>query len=597
MSASAVLRSLACAIAVAAAVDFPVRVGRPAPVTVSLRDPTGALARDPGVSAEPADAIALRSRLAAAMPDALAINTGAEPRAVIVAGRGLEPSALPERGPVSFVSPEPEQGPHARVVSVTNPRPVLPGWAAVFTAEIEGRGVVAGSSSTIVLESQGIEVDRVEHKWGSGENRFTARLSFAPPAPGSYGLAVRALPSANAAGREAEPMPARVVSEQRRLKILAFDPRPSWGAGFVRRVLEGDPDFDVAARVRASRGLDVRTGAAPLALSEDALNPFDLVMVGAPEELTSAEIASLEAFARRRGGTVVLIADRKPSGPYPRLLGVEAFEEVLVEKPVRIAVDQGIALRASELACPRALPAGAEALVTLPQRGGSRAAVVAIPVGAGRVVFSGLLDAWRYRGEDGNGFAAFWRSRLGQEAERAPRRLEVTLNPAAATPGSVVRIRAAVRATDQKASEGILSIPAIAAQTVDERGRQQIVRLWPTSEAGVFEGTFVATRAGRYDVRVETEAGTSVDTPLSVGGREVLKDPGDGASLPATIAQATGGVAVTTRNIDPLVEQLRALSRDAVPVVRYPMRSPWWAVAFVGLLSAEWLTRRRRGLR
>ena len=39
------------------------------------------------------------------------------------------------------------------------------------------------------------------------------------------------------------------------------------------------------------------------------------------------------------------------------------------------------------------------------------------------------------------------------------------------------------------------------------------------------------------------------------------------------------------------------LGREMVPTVQHPMRSSWWVFVFVGLLSAEWLTRRRRGLR
>ncbi len=40
------------------------------------------------------------------------------------------------------------------------------------------------------------------------------------------------------------------------------------------------------------------------------------------------------------------------------------------------------------------------------------------------------------------------------------------------------------------------------------------------------------------------------------------------------VAHATGGVVVTTENIDPLVERLRALSRETVPIVHHPMRLP-----------------------
>jgi hypothetical protein len=484
-----------------------------------------------------------------------------------------------------------------RVVSVTSPRSVLPGWSTIVSAEVDGRGLTMGSTSAVVLESNRIEVDRVEHKWSRGDERFTARLTFAPPAAGSFGLVVRALGPASQGADARESLPVRVVAEQRRLKILAFDPRPSWASGFVRRVFEADPDFDVVARVRASRAIEVRTGTPPLTLSSEALNSFDLAIVGAPEELTSAELDALETFARRRGGTVALLADRKPSGRYVRLLGGGAFDEALVEKPIRVAAADATGLRATEFAYPRVLPPGAEALVVLPQGSGGRAPLISMPLGAGRVIFSGVLDAWRYRGDDEDAFDTFWRSQLGREAARAPRRLEVMLHPGAATPGTLVRLRAAVRATDIAENGTGLSIPAVSARVVDERGGQRFLRLWPTFEPAVFEATFAAPQPGRYDVRVETDAGTSADSPFVVSvGDPIMDDDRTGRS-PEAVAHATRGVVVTTENIDPLVERLRALSRETVPTVHHPMRLPFWAFAFGGLLAAEWLVRRRRGLR
>ena len=220
-----------------------------------------------------------------------------------------------------------------------------------------------------------------------------------------------------------------------------------------------------------------------------------------------------------------------------------------------------------------------------------------MPLGAGRVIFSGVLDAWRYRGDDEDAFDTFWRSQLGREAARAPRRLEVMLHPGAATPGTLVRLRAAVRATDIAENGSGLSIPGVSARVIDERGGQRFLRLWPTFEAGVFEASFAAPQPGRYDVRVETDAGTSADSPFVVSvGDPMMDDDRTGRSSEA-VAHATGGVVVTTENIDPLVERLRALSRETVPTVRHPMRLPVWAFAFGGLLAAEWLVRRRRGLR
>jgi hypothetical protein len=529
--------------------------------------------------------------LEAAMPGELAINEVGPPRAVVVAGERLDASALPASGPVSFVLPPKPRGPDVRLVSVTSPRAVLPGWSAVVTAEIAGSELEPGTTALVVLESKGIEVDRVEHKWSRRDDRFVARLAFAPPSAGSFSLTLRV---------DQSTVPVRVVAEQRRLKILAFDPRPSWASGFVRRALEEDPDFDVVARVRASRGLDVRTGAPPAVLSAESLNPFDLTIVGAPEDLTSNEVDALETFARRRGGTVVLMADRKPTGAYVRLVGVEPFDEVLVEKPIRLTVPAATTaptLRGSEFAYPRVMPAGGEALLTISHAGSARAPVVSLTLGAGRVVFSVLLDAWRYRDDDGDAFGAFWRSHLGWEAARAPRRLEVGLQPASATPGTAVRVRAAIRATDQVTSPAGVAIPAISARLVDERGAQRFVRLWPASEPGVFDGNFVAPAVGRYDVQVQTDAGTTTDTSFVVSDGPPVIDVNASRNSAELVARATGGVMVTAENLDPLVKQLRALDREMISSVRYPMRSMWWAVAFAGLLSSEWLTRRRRGLR
>jgi hypothetical protein len=335
----------------------------------------------------------------------------------------------------------------------------------------------------------------------------------------------------------------------------------------------------------------------PIALSGETLDPFDVVMVGAPEELTAAETAALDSFARRRGGTVVFIADRKPSGPYVRLTGADAFEEALVEKPVRLNTGEGPGIRASEFVYPRTLPLGSEAMATIPHGTGSRAPLISMPLGAGRIVFSGLLDAWRYRGDDGDAFGAFWRSQIGREAIRAPRRLEVTVHPELVAPGHPVRIRAAIRGTDLEASGSLVAVPWITAKSVDDRGSQQFVRLWPTAEPGVFEGKLIAPRTGRYDVRVETGAGTSADVPVVVSDAGSPKTVDTNLVMPGAIARATGGVVVSQSNIDPLVIHLRGLQRGEVAAVRHPMGSPLWAVAFVALLSAEWFARRRRGLR
>ncbi|MEO7275389.1 MAG: hypothetical protein ABIX28_18240 [Vicinamibacterales bacterium] len=582
------LRALACVIAIAALIDPAVRTSRPGPLAVDVRAADGTLA--PVGSP-------IRAQLEQALPGTLAVNTTAAARALIVDGQAIVASAIPDAVPVSFMSTAVPAGPWVRILSTAAPRPVLPGWSAAVTGVIEGRDMTPGSSSAIVLEHHGVEVDRIVHRWSKPTEQVTTQLSFVAPTAGAFAVSMNVLPVEGSTDGAAAGPAVQILAEARRLRILAFDPRPSWGSGFVRRSLEADPIFDVATRVRASRGPEVRTGAAPIALSDASLSPFDLALIGAPEDLTTGELAALERFASVRGGTVVFVADRTSSGGYLRLFGMPGLEETLLEKPIKATGSDGAALRGAEFAHPAAIPVGADALAEIPHGAGRRSPLLALPTGAGLLMFSGLLDSWRYRAEDDGAFDSFWRARLAGAAARAPRRLELTLTPGVAPEGSPVRLRAVVRATDLVTSGDRVSIPAIAARVIDQRGAQQDIRLWPTAELGVFEGDVPSRSVGRHVVRVETADGAGADTPLIVSGATSASSRAGDPELATVLAGATGGVAVTTGNLQPLVDRLRALPRETIERDRHPFRSPWWGVAFAGLLTAEWTLRRRRGLR
>jgi len=583
-----ILRVLAWTVALAAVIDPGFHTRGPAALAVDVRAADGTLL--PATSP-------IRSQLQGAFPGTLAINAAREPSAVIVDGAALGPFAIQDRLPVSFITPLLPAGPTVRVLSVSAPRPVLPGWSAAATAVIDGRGMTPGSSSAIVLDHHGVEVDRVVHRWSKANEQFSAQLSFVPPAAGSFPVTLKVLPVDGSRDGAAEASPVQVLAEQRRLRVLAFDPRPSWGSGFIRRALEADPSFEVATRIRASRGPEVRTGAVPIVLGDASLAPFDLALIGAPEELSASELSALDRFASVRGGTVVFVADRASSGGYLRLLGMSTLDETLVEKPIKVTAVDGAGLRGAEFAHPAAVPIGADALAEIPHGAGRRAPLVTRPSGSGLLIFSGLLDAWRYRAEDDSAFDAFWRSRLASAAARSPRRLELTVTSGDSSAGVPMHVRAVVRATDFVTSGSTVSVPAVTARIVDERGAQEAIRLWPTAALGVFEGDVPARTAGRYDVRVETSVGVSADTPLIVSpAADASRAPVD-PELAATVATATGGVVVTSDRLQPLIDRLGALSHETIVRTGHPFRSPWWGVAFAGLLTAEWTLRRRRGLR
>jgi hypothetical protein len=303
---------------------------------------------------------------------------------------------------------------------------------------------------------------------------------------------------------------------------------------------------------------------------------------------------------RRRGGTVVLLPDRRPSGPYLELMPRVQFEELLVNTPIAVRSNAGGSLRASELAIPGGDAGSYELLASADHGKTARPVVVGYPEGAGLVIFSGALDAWRFRAADATAFSSFWRSRVAEAALAAPRWIEIEINPSVVRPGETVTIRARLRATEFDDRTLPLRMPSVSASLVSADGREQPLRLWPNAETGVFEGSLEAPASGRYDVRVSADADRAdqaghADDVLTVMDDAVRPAVANGADRDQLVANATGGVVADASDLAPIERYLRSLSRSSVQETRHPTRSPWFVVLFAALLSSEWAIRRRRG--
>jgi hypothetical protein len=269
------------------------------------------------------------------------------------------------------------------------------------------------------------------------------------------------------------------------------------------------------------------------------------------------------------------------------------FDEVLVEAPIDLKTDTGATFRASELAIPRDGLRAADTLASTAADKDARPVIVAWPAGIGSVVFSGALDAWRYRATTGEGFARFWRARVADAALAAPARLQVSLRPEVARPGEEVTLHARLRPTELIESAGRTSVPAVRATAVSTDTQEEI-RVWPTAEAGVFEGRLRTRTAGTIDVHVTADNGAVGDEILTVAD-DVAHPDGEGQRSLDLVAAATGGVAVTAADLGPLEQHLRNLPAMTAAAPWHPTRSPWFIVAFVALACSEWALRRRRG--
>ncbi|HEY6220343.1 MAG TPA: hypothetical protein VIV65_09825, partial [Gemmatimonadaceae bacterium] len=332
-------------------------------------------------------------------------------------------------------------------------------------------------------------------------------------------------------------------------------------------------------------GVSTRTGQTPSTLADPALSElYDVIVVGAPDALGAEDGAALDAFLRRRGGSVVLLPEQRPAGPVlDRLSGVAKWnvDSLPAPRTLRLAHDSAV-LKATELLSPAALPNGAEALIGSPDR----AIVWAHPVGAGSLYVSGALDAWRYRDAKTSGFASVWTSLLAEAAARAVPAVGIELSPRLPAHGQTITITA----TDRDA---ILADPSrrptvdVIAALDDSRS----IRLWP-DRRGRLTATFRApVRAGfhRASVRVN---GVTESAAFQVDSTAVAATP-DATSQLREWANATGGAVTTVDQVGPAITN--RIHPTAHRVVAYPMRSGWWLLPFVVFLAAEWWWRRRRG--
>ena len=568
-----VLRALAIAIAIAGVVDPPMtrRVTAPVPVDVLLPAPSDPLFER---------ATQVRAQLEARRGDRIDLEGREVAQATVLLGRATAPAG--STVPV-FAVPL-DENPAVVLERIVAPSAIL-GQTALITTTLRAAGL-AGQTSTIALLRDGTQIDSVEHRWKSDDETFVPRLTFVPARPGMQRVRIAVTTSGLDRTTGAD---TGIAVRERQLRVLAYEARPSWPLAFARRSLEAESLFDVTTTSRTTSRSATTSPAALTSLATLPIDRFDAVLIGAPEALTPTELRALDTFVTKRGGALVLLPDRQLTDNVSRSFGLPAFEEVIVERPLTTA-DAGPAIRASELLLARDR-AGWEPLSTVRHGASDRILVGSVVRGAGRIILSGGMDAWRYRADPQIAFDDFWRSLVADAAAAAPPRVLVDVQPPVARPGDEVVVSVTLRPTEFDADLESIVLPAIKAEITSASQGSETIRLWPGAAPGTFEGRTRAPRDGSYAITASVP-GASADAPLLVADDVIHAAPRSSRAASFTAA-ATGGAVVT--GIDDLAAWLGSLTPDSVERRTRPMRSPWWIVPFTGLLCAEWALRRKGG--
>jgi uncharacterized membrane protein len=439
----------------------------------------------------------------------------------------------------------------------------------------------------------------------------------------------------------------------RKRRVLMIAGAPGFELSFLTRALGMDPGLEVDSIVRKGKNeesadtflVQAGGGRASALLSgfpatREALFGYDALVIANVEGdfFTRAQLSMASDFIAERGGGLLVLGAR--SFEQRGLLGTP-LEAAL---PVELSDRRGAVRRPASEEAPapqnhlvltsegeshpvmrigsstestrklwNAFPAlASSASVGGPRPGATVLAVtsspsgVVLPViavqrfGRGRsMVFAGEAS-WRWKmlqASTDRSYEFFWRQALRWLATDAPDPVSLTL-PAEIESGDSMTVE--LEARDRSFSP--VSDATVTATVTAPGGQEQPLPLRPAGK-GKFVASESMDNSGLYRVHAEGKRGAvllgTADRWFYVGGSDrEFADPRLNEGLLRRLARESGGKYVRSADAGQLVPALRSSApRTTEPERRDLWHEPWAFALVIGLLAAEWILRRRWGLR
>jgi hypothetical protein len=440
----------------------------------------------------------------------------------------------------------------------------------------------------------------------------------------------------------------------RKRRLLLVEGAPGFDHSFLKRALAEDAGFEVDSVVRkgkndegvntflvqaeAGRSAALVTG---YPTTREALFEYDAIGLANIDAdlLTRDQLAMTSAFVSERGGGLLAFGARTfqnrgllgppveevlPLDLNDRSAGilltassrnaeapntVRLTDDGAVHPMMRIAIDPAenagrwAALPALASSTPLgAARPGAQVLAVADVPGSGTRPIVAVQrYGRGRsIVFAGEAS-WRWRmlmPAADRSYETFWRQAARWMSTTAPDPVSLTV-PETATPGETVPLDLVVR---DRAFAALSDAETLLRVLAPDGTTRDLKPVLAEPGLGRYSASFTVDRPGVYRVNAEARsAGRTLAAPVGwflVGGvdRE-LTDPRLNEEVLRRVADVTGGRYLRQDETGGLSALLRG-ERGAAALERRELWHAPWAIGLVLLLlSAEWLLRRRWGLR
>jgi uncharacterized membrane protein len=437
-----------------------------------------------------------------------------------------------------------------------------------------------------------------------------------------------------------------VVVRDRREKVLYLEGEPRFELKFIRRAVEEDRNLQLVTLLRSAKDKFLRMSvddslelAAGFPKTREELFQYRAIVLGSIEAsfFTVDQLRMLSDFVSVRGGGLLVLGGRRALaeggyagtplsdalpielGPAPSAPDSGAIE-VVVEPTAAGALHPATQLAPNDSATAalwRQVPPltmvndlgrpkpGATVLLSGVVEGERRPRPLLIfqRYGRGKAITFAVQDSWLWQMHakvtvEDLSHETFWRQLLRWLVSDVPDRLEVlAVDEGAIDEGIPLRVTVSDSAFIR--TNGAAVRATVAAPNGE---RSDVPFEWATDRDGEYKATLVPAVNGLHEVRPTSVVGrdTLVGAPAFVRVAEPVAEYFGAQMRPAVLrqfAEETGGKYYPASEALRVAEDIVYTSSGATVIERMDLWDmPLIFLILAGLVSAEWLLRRRRGL-